>query len=151
MKKKSGTRIGNMFRRIVNIRTWSDWDRMNAFTLYLINGFKRLFISQKNVEVESFDLAVNKLKLTDAELQAKQNALFRLSMVMLTVAGLIFFYSGYQLLYGSIKAVVVSLVVMMIALVLAFRYHFWYFQIKHKKLGCTVIEWYKQGILGENE
>ena len=151
MKKKSGTRIGNIFKRIINIRKWSDWDRMKAFTLYLLNGFKRLFVTQKEVEVESFDSAVNKLKLSDADLVIKQNALLRLSIVMLAAAFMIFIYSGYQLFYGSFKAVIVSLVVMLIALVLAFRYHFWYFQIKHRKLGCTITEWYRQGILGEKE
>ncbi|MBL7480690.1 type IVB secretion system protein IcmV [Legionella bononiensis] len=151
MKKKSGTRIGSIFKRIINIRTWSDWDRMKAFTLYLLNGFKRLFVTQKEVEVESFDSAVNKLKLSDADLVIKQNALLRLSIVMLAAAFMIFIYTGYQLFYGSFKAAIVSLVVMLIALVLAFRYHFWYFQIKHKKLGCTIKEWYRQGILGEKE
>ncbi|RUR18000.1 type IV secretion protein IcmV [Legionella sp. km535] len=151
MKKKSGKRIGSIFKRIINIRAWSDWDRMKAFSSYLVNGFKRLFVTQKNVQVESFDSAVNKLKLSEAELLIKQNALFRLSMVMLAAAVMILFYTGYQLFYGSFKAVIVSLVVMLIALVLAFRYHFWYFQIKHRKLGCTIKEWYKQGIMGEKE
>ncbi|KTD34883.1 intracellular multiplication protein IcmV [Legionella moravica] len=151
MKKKSGKRIGSIFKRIINIRAWSDWDRMKAFSTYLVNGFKRLFVTQKNVQVESFDSAVNKLKLSEAELLIKQNALFRLSMVMLAAAIMILFYTGYQLFYGSFKAVIVSLVVMLIALVLAFRYHFWYFQIKHRKLGCTIKEWYKQGIMGEKE
>ncbi|KTD52759.1 type IVB secretion system protein IcmV [Legionella quateirensis] len=151
MKKKSGTRIGSIFKRIINIRAWSDWDRMKAFTLYLLNGFKRLFVTQKEVEVESFDSAVDKLKLSDADLVIKQNALLRLSIVMLAAAFMIFIYMGYQLFYGSFKATIVSLVVMLIALVLAFRYHFWYFQIKHRKLGCTIKEWYRQGILGEKE
>lgn len=151
MKKKSGKRIGSIFKRIINIRAWSDWDRMKAFSTYLLSGFKRLFVTQKNVQVESFDSAVNKLKLSEAELLIKQNALFRLSMVMLAAAIMILFYTGYQLFYGSFKAVIVSLVVMLIALVLAFRYHFWYFQIKHRKLGCTIKEWYKQGIMGEKE
>ena len=39
----------------------------------------------------------------------------------------------------------------LIALVLAFRYHFWYFQMKQHKLGCTFNEWYRQGLLGEKK
>ena len=68
---------------------------------------------------------------------------------MLLSACLIFVYAGYQFFYGSIKAFIVSLVVMLIALVLAFRYHFWYFQIKQRKLGCTFNEWYRRINRGE--
>jgi intracellular multiplication protein IcmV len=55
---------------------------------------------------------------------------------------------GYQLFYGSYQAAIVSFIILWIALVLAFRYHFWYFQIKNRKLGCTVYEWYR-GLLGD--
>jgi intracellular multiplication protein IcmV len=151
MKKKSGTRIGRMFASIINIRAWSDWDRMKAFTLYLTNGFKRLFVPQQNSGGESFDEAKNRLKLSDAELLIKQNALLRLSIVMVAFAFMVLVYMGYQFVYGSIKAGIISLVVTLIALILAFRYHFWYFQIKHRKLGCTFKEWYKYGLLGEKE
>lgn len=151
MKKKSGSRIGRVFRRIINIRAWFDWDRMKAFTLFLVTGFKRLFVPQKTVTVESFDKAVSKLKLSDADLLIKQNALLRLSIIMAVAAFMILIYTGYHLFYGSFKAALISLVVTMIALALAFRYHFWYFQIKERKLGCTIKEWYRQGLLGEKE
>ncbi|WP_454782753.1 type IVB secretion system protein IcmV [Legionella sp. WA2022007384] len=147
MKKQS--RIGNLLRRIINVRRWFDWDRMKAFTLYLVNGFKRLFVPQKKVEGESFNEAVKLLNLTDESILIKQKSLFRLSIIMLLAALLIMGYAVFQLFYGSIKAFLVSLVVTLIALVLAFRYHFWYYQIKNRKLGCTFNEWYRKGLLGE--
>lgn len=151
MKKKSGSRIGRVFSRIINIRRWFDWDRTKSFTIALKNGIKLFFVPQKGIKPESFQTAVTKLHLSDEELLIKQSALFRLCILMLIIALIILGYSGYQLFYGSLKAFCVSLVVSCIALTLAFRYHFWYFQIKHRKLGCTVNEWYRQGILGEKE
>lgn len=151
MKKRFGSRIGRVVTQIINVRFWFDWDRMKAFTIALKNGIKRMFVPQEAITSESFEAAKKRLNLTDTELLAKQKALFRLSLVMLVAAFLLLGYSGYQLFYGSTKAFIVSLVVMMISLVLAFRYHFWYFQIKHRKLGCTINEWYRQGILGEKE
>lgn len=149
MKKRSGSRIGRVFSRIFNIRTWFDWERIKILTLALYNDAKAMFIPQKNKKDESFESAVTKLKISDIELLAKQKALYRLSLVMTLAACLILVYTGYQLFYGSFKAVIVSLVVMMLALVLAFRYHFWYFQIKSRKLGCTLYEWFRQGLLGD--
>lgn len=156
MKKKSrvintGSKIARVFSRIFNIRAWFDWDRVKSFTLYLYNGFKRFFIPQQASTSESFDEAVAKLHLTEKDILLKQKALFRLSIVMVMVAVVILFYSIYQLLYGSYAATLLSLVIMFIALVLAFRYNFWYFQIKHRKLGCSFKEWYRQGLLGEKE
>ena len=152
MKNKPRSRIARVFTRIINIRFWFDWDRMRSFSLFLVSGFKRLFIPQKNPsKPETFAQAQKHYHLNDADLLIKQNALFRLSMVMVTAALLIFIYSGYHFFYGTYKAAFVSLVVMMLALVLAFRYHFWYFQIKNRKLGCTFTQWYRQGLLGEKE
>lgn len=151
MKKKSGSRIERIITRIVNIRTWFDWERVRSFTVFLIQGFKRLFVPQQSAESESFDEAVSELKLTSTDLLIKQKALYRLSLVMLATAVLILGYVAYQLFWGSFKAALLSFVVMMIALVLAFRYHFWYFQIKEHKLGCTFQEWFRQGLLGEHD
>ncbi|CAM2813839.1 intracellular multiplication protein IcmV [Legionella steigerwaltii] len=149
MKKRS--RIIRLVSTIINVRRWFDWERMKAFTLYLGNGCKRLFVPQKEVEGESFNEAVKQLNLSDENILAKQKSLFRLSIIMVLAAVVILGYAGFQLFYGSIKAFLVSLIVTMIALVLAFRYHFWYFQMKNRKLGCTFNEWYRQGLLGEKK
>jgi intracellular multiplication protein IcmV len=151
MKKQTDSKIIKMLGSILNVRAWFDWDRVKAFTLYLINGFKRLFVPKKNVETESFAEATAKLDINDESLQIKQKALFRLSIIMLISAIAIFGYAGYQLIFGSFKAMIVSLVVTLIALTLAFRYHFWYYQIKQRKLGCSFDEWFKQGLLGEKK
>ena len=148
---KQQSRTINIITRIINIRKWFDWDRVKSYTLYLGNGVNRLFIPEKNAKTEVFDEEVKKLSISEESLLAKQKSLFRLSMIMLVAAILIFSYAGYQLFYGSIKGFLISLIVTLVALVLAFRYHFWYFQIKHRKLGCTFDEWFKQGLLGEKK
>ncbi len=151
MKKQSELRIVKLISSILNVREWFDWERVRSFTLYLTNGFKQLFVPQKSVKAESFKDVTAKLDIDDENLLVKQKALLRLSLLMVVVAGLMFGYAGYQLFYGSFKAVIVSLVVTLIALTLAFRYHFWYYQIKHRKLGCTFDEWFRQGLLGEKK
>ncbi len=148
MKNKSGSRVKRVFFRIFNLRSWADWDRMKAFTLYLIAGFKKFFVPQKNKAWESFAVAAKRLKLSEKELVERQKGLLRLSIVMLVIAFLLFAYTVYLLVSGGYRGSIVSFVVTLIALVLAFRYHFWYFQIKERKLGCTIHEWFKQGLMG---
>lgn len=151
MKKFSQSKLGSLFTKIIDIRQWLDWSRVKSFTLYLVNGFSRLFVSQKKAKSESFEAAKTKLHLSDENIMAKQRALFRLSIIMLVSAFLILLYAGYQIYYGSIKAFLVSIVVVLIALVLSFRYHFWYYQMKHHRLGCSFNEWFRRGLLGEKE
>ena len=149
MKKSSDSRIVKVLGRIFNVRYWFDWERVKAFSLYLTQGFRQLFIPSKNAKGQSFKEATRAMHLNEEALLTKQKALWRLSVFMLVLAILIFIYTIYQLLYGSYHAMFVSLVVTLIALTLAFRYHFWYFQIKQKKLGCSIGEWFRQGVLGE--
>ncbi|MFI4918342.1 MAG: type IVB secretion system protein IcmV [Legionellales bacterium] len=151
MKNKSDLKIVRIFSSIINIRAWADWDRMKSFTLYLGYGVKRLLVPENPTATESFDAAMERLGISDADLLIKQKALFRLSTLMLFLAGLILIYAGYHLFYGAFKAAIVSFVVMLIALVLAFRYHFWYYQMKTRKLGCTFNQWYRFGLMGEKE
>lgn len=148
MKNKSGSRIARVLSRIINVRSWIDWERMKSFTRYLIDGFKKFFIPQKTQKGESFETAKKRLNLTDSDIIARQTGLLRLSLLMVAVACMIFVYSIYLFASGGYLGGVVGLVVTLIAVVLAFRYHFWYFQIRERKLGCTIQEWFKQGLMG---
>lgn len=151
MKKKS--RIVTIVSRLINFKSWLDWERVKTYTLYLLNGIKRLVIVQKKQEesfrTQQFSKVQADLQLSNEELKARQQGLLRLCMVMLMVAVLLLGYAIYHLYYFALEAFVISLTVGCIALVLAFRYHFWYFQIKERKLGCTIGEWYRYGIRGK--
>jgi len=149
MKNKSESRIGRTFRRIFNVRQWADVDRTKVSTNYLVDGIKKMTEPQKAGKNESFSAAVKRLNLNESELIARQNSLFYMSILMLLVAVGVMVYGFIHLVLGNFLATLISIVVVSIALSLAFRYHFWYFQIKHRKLGCTIQEWYRQGILGE--
>jgi intracellular multiplication protein IcmV len=143
------SRTMRVISRIINVRYWSDWDRVRSITKYLFNGIKKFFIPQEKEASETFIEAKHRLNLSDSELLAKQKALYRLSILMVAVAALLLIYFGYQLFMVNILAALLSLVMVGVALALAFRYHFWYYQIKEKKLGCSMYEWFKYGLKGE--
>ncbi|CEK11710.1 type IVB secretion system protein IcmV [Legionella hackeliae] len=150
MKIKKSTRLASILKRIFNVRAWIDFDRVRAFTAYLVAGFQKMFIPQQQTgQGESFEAAIARMNLSEQDLQAKQSALYRLSLLMSAAAVCIFGYAVYHLFYGTYRALIVSLVLVLVALVLAFRYHFWYFQIKERKLGCSISEWYREGLKGD--
>lgn len=138
-----------MLANIFNFRFWIDYDRIRAFTQYFVNMAKKLFVPGTPLPTESFEEALKRQNISEEVLTARKKGLYRLSILMTVISALLFVYSIYHVFMGSIMAVVLSLVVSMLALVLAYRYHFWYFQITKRKLGCTFREWYRQGLLGD--
>lgn len=148
MKKTSDSRFVRLFKRIFNLKSWSDWERVKYFFLYILDSIKQLFILQPVTKrkQETFAKAAARLNLTENNLLERQRSLFRLSMIMVGMAVLLLIYAGYELYHGAILSFILSLVVTCIALILAFRYHFWYFQIKERKLGCTIKEWWHQSV-----
>lgn len=149
MKSKSSSRLGLLLKKVFNLKSWLDWERLKAFTQYLYKGAKRFFVLEETTDTESFDAAKKRLKLTDNDLLVRQKGLLRLAIIMIVAATLLLAYAIYLFYEGSFKGGILGLIVTSIALTLAFRYHFWYFQIKEKKLGCTFHEWFKQGLMGE--
>lgn len=151
MKKSKHSRVKHLFERLFNVRAWVDFDRIRSGQRFLVDQCATYFMPGKAQKSESFDAAKARLKLSDEDVLARQQGLFRLSLIMVGAATLVFIYLLYNLYYAYYAAVLVSSVVMCLALVMAFRYHFWYFQIKHQKLGCSLREWFMQGLLGAND
>lgn len=153
MKKHPYSRITAVLTSLFNVRKWSDYDRVKSFTRYLGTAIKNFFLPDKaavddKTSEESFNKYVALHHLSEKDLEIQQKSLYRLSVWMCILALGLLGYAIYHLIFGTFRAVLVSLVVTGIALVLAFRYHFWYYQIKEKKLGCSFKEWYEQGLKG---
>ncbi|MDX2345352.1 MAG: type IVB secretion system protein IcmV [Legionella sp.] len=148
MPEKPGSRFTGLFSRVFQFHSWLDVTRIKSFHQYIVESFRKLFVLRPQQAEESFDEAKVRLKLTDAMILKRQVALFRVSVLMITLASLLFFYGVYQFFYGSILGVFLTLILIVVALTLAFRYHFWYFQMKTKQLGCAWKTWLKEGLLG---
>lgn len=145
MPRNSSTPIKDYVISLFDIRGWADWDRLRGTSNYFLRVFRRLFTIRavKPSQIKSFEQVIEEQGLTEETLQAQAKGLKRLYISMLLLAGCFYVYGMYELLYGGFLSVVLSLVLMFVSLALAFRYHFWYFQIQSRKLGCSLSEWFK--------
>ncbi|MDF1683951.1 MAG: type IVB secretion system protein IcmV [Legionellaceae bacterium] len=150
-KNTAKSRLTSLFNRIFKFKYWSDADRVKSFFDYIKDLFQRLFVIQPKEAKESFEKVQARLNLTDEQLVSKQRSLFRLSMLMCVFALSMLGYTVYQFFNGYFFAIVLSFIVSLLALSFAFRYHFWYFQIREHKLGCSVRAWFNQGLLGRQK
>lgn len=149
-KSKSKAKYRIILNRIFNVKEWSDWARIKSGGTYIKDATQKLFVLKPARPVESFEEAQMRLKLTDEAIASRCRSLFRLSMMMLCLSIILFFYALYHFIYGTIHAGILTVALSSLSAAMAFRYHFWYFQIKTRKLGSTFREWYRQGLLGEN-
>jgi intracellular multiplication protein IcmV len=135
----------------VNRKTFfapSDWLGLNTVksqTNYLIELLKGVFGTifglKKPTQHETFEQAMGRLGITEASLNEKQQfylvySFFFIFFAVITVAVAIVF-----MIKGHFLACLISFAITLLMLSQAFRYHFWQFQIKYRKLGCTFEEW----------
>lgn len=92
---------------------------------------------------ETFEEACTRLSLTEADLLASQKA-FKFYTTLFLICGILMFIYSFFLLFSSLSHILGWILGMSVTAVLfaqAFKYHFWYFQLKQRKLGLTIKDW----------
>lgn len=144
MKKKVKERFkktGEQVSTILNPKDWMGYNHIKSSTKFLENSIKNIFIPPVPGQQSEFSEIVEQLGLTPQDLKAKRYWLLGLSIFLVLLMFVVFGYACYQLMHANWRAFFPSLTLSALCLALAFRYHFWYFQIKTKRLGCTFKEW----------
>jgi intracellular multiplication protein IcmV len=135
---------GKAFTSVVNVRVdrWLGADYIKHTIGQTVDSAKDIFIPEKADRVETFEESLKRLNITEEELKEKETDFIRLFAVHLLIALLIFFYSVFLFHNGNWGGGIMSLCLVTYPLSLAFRFHFWLFQIKNRKLGCSIKEWW---------
>lgn len=131
---------------------WLGYNELKAYNKIIWANVKGLFIPAKPDRTETFEEAMQRLDLTEGNIQqtAKQYLIYAIFFVI--IAG-IAFATGFFLLiaYGTFSGWMLATASTAILLTQAFRFHFWHFQIKHRKLGCTFDEWWRGTVTPDNK
>jgi intracellular multiplication protein IcmV len=92
---------------------------------------------------ETFEEALIRLDLTEADIEQRRIEFTRLMIIYAFVSLAIFSYSIWIVYaYKNLLGFGMGFSITIFALTYAFRYHFWLFQIKHRKLGCSLRDWF---------
>lgn len=134
-----------------NPSAWLGLHELTGYTRLISSTLKTAFTPDKSQRVETFEQALERLNVTEADLQhnAQRYQLYAWIFIALSVgACLASFY--YLFHHGTLAGWCLAMVVAALLAVNAFRFDFWYFQIKHRKLGCSLHEWW-QGKLNNRD
>jgi len=109
---------------------------------FIKNSVGRLITPTKLQRQESFAEAVERMDLTDDDLELRKISFLRQSVFFLIFGVFLILLAFYRLYLAEIGSGILIFLLSFALLAYAFRAHFWYFQIKHRKLGCTMQEWW---------
>jgi intracellular multiplication protein IcmV len=149
---KEASQTRRLLRTIFNPKVWMDLDQVKNSTNYITNGTKKLFtMKDKVTSSEGFEATMKRLGLDDKAIEKQKKSLFRLALLMLVMSLCVFSYAMILLYSGSLHSALATLIISLVILALAFRYHFWYYQLKVRRLGCGLKEWFVSGLLGADK
>jgi len=131
-------------KTFLNPAGWVGYDSLKGQNKTLWELVKGSFVIPQAEYQENFDQAKQRLKLNEENLKQAQHT-YQLLAFIFAGLGIISFLTGVYLLFqhGSFTSLILGCAVTLLFLGQAFKYHFWFFQIKQRKLGCTFDEWRK--------
>ena len=129
-------------KTFINPRGWLGYDLLKEQTVFLYTTIRSLFATQPIAgQAETFEEAQTRLNLTDADIKSIGENYLLYAIFYAAFAVIILGFSIYFIYLGSFAAFVLGLALSIFLVAQAFRSHFWHFQIKYRKLGCTIQEW----------
>lgn len=140
--------IKKVSSRLVDVRVdkWMSWDYLGETA----DRFKVLFldivIPKKADTAETFEEAMQRLELTEEDLTERKKEFTRLLYFFLGLAIAIVGYALYLAFIGKMVTSLIAFCLAFYALTQAFRFHFWLFQLRNRKLGCTIKEWMNSSV-----
>lgn len=139
------------WKTFINPLGWIDYEGLRNQNIIIFSAIKSLFAGTPAEHTETFEQAKKRLGLNEEEVQASANR-YRVYAIVFLFLGLAVFIYTFYLLFAHFTLIgfMLGLSVTGLFLAYAFKYDFWAFQIKRRKLGATFAEW-KRHVLGDKE
>lgn len=135
-------------------KTLSDWLGMQLMVglfVFVKDIFVAVFMPWKREATgrqETFEEAVQRLGLTEEDLEQRKRMFLQQTLLFFALGLAVVLYGVKMAFDHSLMTMIICFVVSLVAFANAFRSHFWFFQTKRRKLGCTLQEWLNAGLGG---
>lgn len=141
--KDSPGRVTRIFRPFVNFTHWMDMDGLKQNNRYLWSTIKSLTHTDQSTTVhqESYEQAVSRLGLNEAQLEGRCRQFLLMSIFYGLIALGLVVYAVYLFFLHGLLSALIALAISWVAAVFFFREHFWYTQVKYRRLGLNFQDW----------
>lgn len=143
------SRTKKMVKPFIDYRYWMSWDEHKTTWENLSELVKDTFLPPVLPErEESFEAAVARMELSERALQTRMRQCLGFASFFFFAGVCSLIYTAYLLFSKEFAVSFLGIGVTSLFFAYAFRYHFWYFQIKNRRLGCTFKDWWQSKIKG---
>ena len=129
------------FRRHFNVTEWMGLNDVFTRMRSLPSMFHGLTTVKKSLHKESFEEAVVRLNLTKEDIKNKQISFLNAAIVFFVCGLLTILYALSFMLKHNWQGFILATMVSMIFFSHAFQTHFWYTQMRKRRLGLNMREW----------
>lgn len=133
--------IKKITKPFVDVPKWIGYRQLVKSNRSITALLRKFFIPEQARTQESFVAALQRLNLKEADLIQRRREFTRLMWIWIFLFFVAISYSLYLLLAHALRGFFPSLAMVFIILTQIFRYHFWIFQIKQRRLGCNFRDW----------
>lgn len=129
--------------KVVDVRVdkWLSVDYLKETTGHFKSILVGLITPQKAKYSETYEEALLRLNLTEKDVEERKVEFKKLLIFFVVLAVVVILYGLFMAYRGSFVPALVAFCLALYALTQAFRFHFWLFQLRNRKLGCSFKEW----------
>jgi intracellular multiplication protein IcmV len=127
-----------------NPLAWIGYDTLKDQNALIWSTVKQAFVKPTPGQEETFAAAMKRLKLTEADVRKQASQYRRFALLFVAIGFLTFYYSFYLLFrHTAVLSWLLGISVTALFFAQAYKYDFWAYQIRQRKLGATFAEWRK--------
>jgi len=142
-KKKGFIRSNFQFSR------WMGMHEIKSNASNIKTLFNELTKYDQSEFSETFEEAIKRLKLSEQDVANRTIYFLRLSMLYLFFALCLVAYGIYLYFVGDLIGTLMCVPIISVLLSFCFKEHFWYTQMKHRRLGMSFRNWLDCLLKGE--
>ena len=136
-----GSYIKNTVKNNTNVKNWSAWDAIKTNAKTIVGMVKEPVSAGAAQEKRTFDETMKEYGLSENDIQVRMNTRFRTAIGCFLLALIAIGWTIYLFITSMYLSSIVALTVAGLMSAYAFREHFYYFQMKKRKLNCTFKDW----------
>lgn len=123
--------------------SWIGAQTLRVHHQALWTALKNIFVPTKPVRVETFEQAMQRLNLTEDNIQTSAKRYHYIAIVFFGLGLLVFFHAFYLLFKGEWLSFFLGIAATSLFWAYSFKYDFWSLQMKRRQLGLTFSDWKK--------
>lgn len=132
----------NTAKNNLNVKGWASWDSIKKGGQVVGELVKDFKVPTNGIVKRNFADAVREYGLSEHDIELRMRSSLRVSIFCAVLGLAAFCWMILLLIKAMFLSSIVALALAVLMFAYGFREHFHYFEMKQKRLDCTVKEWF---------